>query len=388
MKLAATGTPLGVLRRDVMGRVTRQPLDAETRGDAILLIDAASSPMLRDTAGYAAIVCTTPLPDAYAQALDTPAICQVDTAHLQDGDIVSAGRTGYIRTLYRVGSRHNVVFATEACNSYCLMCSQPPRRVDPLALVADHLRLLSLIRDEPPELGITGGEPTLLKDGLLEIIAACKTRFPNTPLHMLSNGRLFYYDAFARRLAAIGHRDLMVGVPVYSDIDTDHDHIVQSRGAFDQTLQGLQSLGRHGVSVEIRIVVHRLTAERLTDIAAFVYRNLTFAAHVTFMGLEPMGFAVPNLDRLWIDPWDYRHELERATLFLAARGMNVSVYNHQLCTVPPAINSFCRQSISDWKTDYLPECERCAARDRCAGFFSSSTRRRHSAHIAAIAAIP
>jgi hypothetical protein len=97
--------------------------------------------------------------------------------------------------------------------------------------------------------------------------------------------------------------------------------------------------------------------------------------------LEPMGFAVPNLDRLWIDPWDYRHELERATLFLAERGMSVSVYNHQLCTVEPTIRHFCRRSISDWKNDYLPACDDCAVREACAGFFSSSTQRQHSAHI-------
>jgi His-Xaa-Ser system radical SAM maturase HxsC len=388
MKLAVTGSPHGVWSRDIMGRATRQPLDAESRGDAILLVNDDSALEATDTAGYAAIVCATRLPGSWAEDSNTPSICGADTGHLQESDVISISRTGFIRTVYRVGSRYNVVFATDACNSYCLMCSQPPRKVDPRALIADHLRLLSLIPDVPPELGITGGEPTLLKDGLLEIVAACKARFPSTPLHMLSNGRLFYYDAFARRLADLAHPDLMVGVPIYSDTEADHDHIVQARGAFNQTLIGLQNLGRYGVPVEIRIVVHRLTADHLTDIAAFVYRNLTFAAHVTFMGLEPVGFAVPNLDRLWIDPWDYRDELERATLFLAERGMNVSVYNHQLCTVPPAIRPFCRQSISDWKNDYLPACDHCAARSACAGFFYSATQRRYSSHISPIAAVP
>lgn len=261
------------------------------------------------------------------------------------------------------------------------MCSQPPRRVDPRALIGEHLRLLSLIPDVPPELGITGGEPTLLKEGLIEIVAMCKARFPATPLHILSNGRLFYYGSLAQRLAGVGHADLMVGVPVYSDTDIEHDHIVQARGAFDQTMIGLQNLGRHGVPVEVRVVTHRLTADRLFDIANFVYRNLTFAAHVTFMGLEPVGLAIPNADELWMDPWDYRNELERAVLFLAARGMPVSVYNHQLCTVSPAIRGFCRQSISDWKNEFLPVCTDCALRNSCAGFFASSVRLHHSTHI-------
>jgi His-Xaa-Ser system radical SAM maturase HxsC len=387
VKLAATGTPHGVWHHQVMGRVTRRCLEPHDRADAILLSESDPARGPADVAGYAAVVYASRLTDEQITAPDTPAVSGVDTTHVREGDVIAISRTGFMRTLYRVGSRFNVVFATDACNSYCLMCSQPPRRVDPRAMVADHLRLLSLIPDTPPELGITGGEPTLLGDGLLEIVAACKSRFPSTPLHMLSNARLFYYDAFAKRLAGLAHPDLMVGVPIYADVDCDHDYIVQARGAFDQTLIGLQNLGRYGVSVEIRVVVHRLTAEHLTEIAAFVYRNLTFAAHVTFMGLEPIGFALPNFDRLWIDPWEYRQELERAVLFLAERGMNVSVYNHQLCTVEPVVRPFCRPSISDWKNDYLPVCDSCSVRSACSGFFTSSVRRQYSSRIRPVAAL-
>jgi His-Xaa-Ser system radical SAM maturase HxsC len=384
VKLSAVGKPTGFWREPVMGRVTRRSLPAVERPDSILLVEDLETTSAEALADYAALVCSSALSSGWREEIHQPMVSHVDTNHLADGDVVLITRTGYIRTLYRTGSRHNVVFATDACNSYCLMCSQPPRPVDPRALLGQHLRLLSLIPDVPSELGITGGEPTLLKEGLIEIVAACKAKFPTTPLHMLSNGRLFYYGAFARRLAEVGHPDIMVGVPVYSDTDAEHDHVVQARGAFDQTLVGLQNLGRQGVAVEIRVVIHRLTADRLLDIATFVYRNLTFAAHVTFMGLEPMGFAVANLDELWIDPWEYREELERAVLFLSVRGMEVSVYNHQLCTVSPAIHSFCRQSISDWKTEYLPVCAPCTARASCAGFFASSVQRRYSRHIAPV----
>ena len=77
-------------------------------------------------------------------------------------------------------------------------------------------------------------------------------------------------------------------------------------------------------------------------------------------------------------------KLAEATLFLAARGVPVSVYNHQLCTVPEAIWRFCRQSISDWKNEYLPICEPCGVRETCGGFFTSVANRRHSAHIHAL----
>ena len=176
----------------------------------------------------------------------------------------------------------------------------------------------------------------------------------------------------------------MIGIPVYSDLDDRHDRVVQAKGAFDETLIGLQNLGRFGVPVEIRVVIHSLTYERLPELAEFIYRNLTFASHVALMGMEMMGFAISNLDLLWIDPWQYRKQIEKATLFLAARGMNVSVYNHQLCTVPETIWPYCRKSISDWKNEYLLQCATCAVRQDCGGFFSSAVQRRYSEHIAPV----
>jgi His-Xaa-Ser system radical SAM maturase HxsC len=253
--------------------------------------------------------------------------------------------------------------------------------VDDRHRIAGHLRLIELIDPSTAELGITGGEPTLLKDDLLLLIERCRDLLPETALHMLSNGRLFYYGSFARKLAAIAHPDLMIGVPLYSDIDSAHDHVVQSAGAFNQTMVGLQNLGRYGVPVEIRVVIHRLTYERLPRLAEFIYRNLSFASHVTLMGLEMTGFTIPNLKELWIDPVDYGRELVEAVRFLSQHGMRVSVYNHQLCVIPQEIWSYCRKSISDWKNEYLPVCGECGVRSRCGGLFSSALQRGYSAHI-------
>src|SRR5206468_1771074 len=141
----------------------------------------------------------------------------------------------------------------------CLMCSQPPKEVNDSWRVGELLRTIDLMSPATEELGITGGEPTLLGDGLIEVVRRCKEGLPRTGLHILSNGRLFSYGAYARMLAEVEHPDLMIGIPLYSDIDSEHDHVVQCRGAFDETLLGLYNLGRYGMPIEIRIVVHRLT---------------------------------------------------------------------------------------------------------------------------------
>ena len=370
--------------KPVIGRVTSRPVeDPEARGDHVLRITDARD--ANQATGHAGLLTVQPPSPALRPELGDGSTVWIHSLrrldHLADGDVVVLNPNGYVRTLYRIRSHHNAIFATDRCNSWCLMCSQPPRPVNDSDRIHEHLRLIELIDPECRELGITGGEPTLLKDDLLLLIERCRESLPETALHVLSNGRLFYYGSFARKLAAIEHPDLVIGIPLYSAIDDEHDHVVQARGAYDQTIIGLQNLARHHVAVEIRVVVHRLTYQALGELAEFVYRNLPFATHVTFMGLEMMGFAVPNADQLWIDPFDYREELAEAVLYLASTGMTVSIYNHQLCIVPRRLWPYCRQSISDWKNDYLPECRGCAVLERCGGFFTSSLKRRRSAHV-------
>lgn len=382
LPLGVRGQALSGFSRTVLGRITRSPLPAAERGDFVLLFDASNG---YDVAGYAGAMTTERLPGEAAVALretGTPVVHNLPSIdHLEDGDVVALNPGGYVRTLYRLSSPHNALFATDRCNSWCLMCSQPPKARDDSDRIGEHLRLLELMAPGPRELGITGGEPSLFKADLIRIVRRCQELLPDTAVHILSNGRLFYYGSFARDLAAVEHPDLMLGIPLYSDVDSEHDFVVQARGAFHQTMIGFQNLGRFRVPVEVRVVVHRLTYRRLPSLAEFIYRNLPFAAHVALMGLEIMGFSIPNLDELWIDPFDYQEELREATLFLAARGMRVSIYNHQLCVVPRDIWSFCRKSISDWKNEYLPVCRGCEQQDRCGGFFASAVQRRHSLHI-------
>jgi His-Xaa-Ser system radical SAM maturase HxsC len=378
MTLGTHGTLASPLAEAIIGRVTRVPVAEGVRRDHVLVCAAAQAASAQ---GYAAIVCS----ESSAVAASGPLLHSVRVDHLDEGDVVSVDGNGYLRTLYRRNSNHNAIFATDHCNSLCLMCSQPPRDVDETGIVERHLRLVSLISPETKELGISGGEPSLLGDGLIRIIRECKTRLPGTALHILSNGRLFRDECFAKAIAEVRHPDLMIGVPVYSDIDTEHDYVVQSRGAFSETVRGLHNLGRFGVPVEIRVVVHRATHQRLPHLAEFLYRNMTFAAQVALMGLEMTGFTVPNMQSLWIDPADYQQQLREATLFLAARGVPVWIYNHQLCTLPRELWPFSRRSISDWKNEYLAICDGCDVKPECGGFFASALqRKRTSLHIAPI----
>jgi His-Xaa-Ser system radical SAM maturase HxsC len=251
------------------------------------------------------------------------------------------------------------------------MCSQPPRAINDDYLIDEYLLALPLIDRSTPEIGITGGEPTLLGDRFLKLVRAIKSNLPDTALHILTNGRNFSDPGLAATIAAINHPDLMLGIPLYSDVAAIHDFVVQADGAFDETIAGILNLKQRRVRVELRVVIHRYTVERLPKLAYFIARNLQFVDHVALMGLEAMGFGRTNYKTLFVDPIDYQRELLEATLILDQAAIRTSIYNHQLCVVPQAIRRFAVQSISDWKRDYVEACETCVVRSQCGGFFSS-----------------
>lgn len=302
-------------------------------------------------------------------------------SYLADSDIIRVNNEGSVRVLFRASSDHNGILLTEQCNNYCLMCSQPPKRQDDSWIINEVKEMIPMMPRTVRSLGITGGEPTLFGDEFLNILRLCKNWLPETSLHVLSNGRTFADEAFTKKYGAINHPDLMVGIPVYSDDPARHDYVVQAQGAFDETIRGILNLKRHNQKVEIRVVIHKQTYERLPELAEFIARNLLFVDQVALMGLEMTGFTLANLDALWIDPYEYKDLLSEAVGILESYGVNVSVYNHQLCLVNEDVRPHYVKSISDWKNEFAPECSDCAKIDECGGFFSSGIKHGYSKHL-------
>lgn len=292
---------------------------------------------------------------------------------IRPGDVIRIrpGST-QVSILYRRGSQANSLFVTERCNSLCLMCSQPPRDEDDSWRIQELKATIALVDRTEVQLGFTGGEPTLLGGAFADVLLAARHSLPDTHLHVLTNGRLFADAALAKRLVEAGGHQTVWAVPVYADVASQHDAIVDAAGAFEETLAGLYQLALHRARVEIRIVLHAMSIPRLRQLASMIYRRMPFVEHVAFMGLEPMGFARRNRDRLWIDPADYAEVLAEAVHHLAARGMAVSIYNLPYCTLPSDLWRFARQSISDWKNVDDPACARCSLSGTCAGFFASA----------------
>ena len=279
------------------------------------------------------------------------------------------------RVLFRRASKHNSFLVTERCNHYCLMCSQPPRNVKDGWMIDEIASCIDLIDPATESVGFTGGEPLLERDRFLAVLRKMRDRLPQTAVHVLTNGRAFAEDAIATAWAEIRHPNLWAGIPIYAAVDHIHDYVVQAQGAFDETVLGILRMKDKGQRIEVRVVLHAITAPRLKQTCEWFARNLPFVDHIALMGLENTGFALANQESLWIDPLDYADDLARGVHTLREAGVNVSVYNLPLCVLDRSMWDVAVQSISDWKNAYLPMCNECEVRSRCSGFFSTGRMR-------------
>ena len=230
---------------------------------------------------------------------------------------------------------------------------------------------IELVDPQTKSFAFTGGEPLLEWRGFIRLLERCRDALPNTAVHVLTNGRGFANTEVAKAWAAVRHPNLMAGIPIYSAVDHIHNYVVQAHDAFDETVLGILKLKDQGQRVEIRVVLHGITAPRIVETCRWLARNLPFVDHVALMGLENTGFTLANSDLLWIDPVDYQDGLAAAVEALVSANVPVSVYNLPRCVLAKSVWPYAVQSISDWKNGFIDDCAACIEKPRCSGFFTS-----------------
>lgn len=299
-------------------------------------------------------------------------ISLLDFIKLEVEDILFASDNS-LKILFKNCNSDCALLVTEECNNNCLMCSQPPKKkYDSQRSYQINSAVVSLLPSICRTVCLTGGEPTTHFIQLLQLIDNIQAKCPDSMIHILSNGRIFHQKQYAFQLSKRNSGNLLLGIPINSDVFYSHDYITQARDSFNQTLVGLYNLALFSIRIEIRVVISRLNYVRLPNIAEFIYKNFPFVEHVAFMALEYTGNAVNNSSLLQIDPACYQEELHEAIYKLHNWGLNVSIYNIPLCQLNPSLFNFHRKSLSKWKMKFIKECEECILIKECCGLFATS----------------
>lgn len=289
---------------------------------------------------------------------------------LELGDIVlPRPEKNEVMVLYRESDLHHSVFVTNRCNSYCLMCSQPPTQYDDPWLLEEAEQIVRHIKRSPLSLGITGGEPLLLGKSLRRLIDAIVDHHPSTSIDVLTNGRLFSEESVAQEVLHDLNANISWMIPLYGHADFLHDYVVQSHGAFAETLDGLLTLQEYGQPVQLRIVLIKPVLEQLEGLCNFIGRNLPFVREVALMACEPIGFALANREQCNVDIAEWQETLLKAAKALERHRVPYLLMNAPLCGLPQTLWPAARRSISDWKNTYATACEGCAVKSSCSGLF-------------------
>ncbi len=365
--LTLQGIPVNI-KEPFLGKVSFSPVEREKRGQIILVNANLSKKELK---GYAGLIFSSPDVENQIKACEIPVVCNIKAIDsLSEGDVIQVFPNGKINVLYQINSKHNFIFVTSKCDCNCIMCPQPVDENEG-NLTDLNIKLISLISQSTKELALTGGEPTLIGHDLFKLILGCRDLLPSTSLLLLTNGRKFSEFEYTHLFSSLQHPNIMVGIPLYGDNNIEHDAIIGSKGAFNDTIRGILNLASFNNPIEIRTVIHRFTYTKLLRISEFIYRNLTFVKHTAFMGLETIGRAQDHIKTLWVEPEAVISPLKESIRYLRQRDINISIYNIPLCLLPKELWVFARQSISDWKNSFDSECLTCSVKDKCGGIFES-----------------
>lgn len=283
------------------------------------------------------------------------------------GDVVCVDPEKRIaERLIRASSSHNTFLITEQCDQLCVMCSQPPKKRHDDRF--DEYRQAIRLAPEGAVIGLSGGEPTLHKKALFELLLEAKTKRPDVFFHILSNGQHFEADDIEAIRASNGNS--LWGIPLYSHRGATHDAIVSKEGAYDRLMESLAHCLSGGMRIELRTVLLRDNIKDLPGLARLVGQHLGFLTQWSIMQLENIGFAKNRFDTLYVDHGGDFAPIAEAIDIAALFGVEPALFNMARCSVPLPYRSYAASSISDWKRKFAPDCTNCREKDSCSGFFS------------------
>ncbi|MCM2267050.1 MAG: radical SAM protein [Elusimicrobiales bacterium] len=223
--------------------------------------------------------------------------------------------------------------------------------------------------DKKDFVSLTGGEPTIHPD-FFRLLAYFRRRLPGAGITLLSNGRRFADKEFTGRFLKVAAPPFAVAVPVHAPTPALHDKIAGVRGAFGQTLAGLENLlaGAGPLEVQVRLVLHRLNIKKLGPLLSFLLAKFpdTRRYSVTAIHYEIEGMSLANHRRLALRLKESAAALGSA-LPLIKRFHNFRLYHFPRCLVRPELRRLCWVTLPPEDRVYTAKCRGCRARRGCLG---------------------
>ena len=295
---------------------------------------------------------------------------------LGEDSCIEISSSGRIECAFGI-KNDNTLYITDKCNSNCIMCpmAEPVRRNGhntPFEILKE---LVHYMPENMEHITITGGEPFIIGDSLFDLLSMLKHGQKAYSYLLLSNGRVFSNHEYCTKFAESVPESFLVGIPLHGHTAEIHDAISQAPGSFAQTTRGITNLlSTKSTSIEIRIVINRINAPYMTDIARFICKMFPGIDSVKFMGMEMLGNAIVNSEKVWIPYEDAFAQIKPAIDYLVQNSVDVAIYNFPLCFVAPSYWNICAHSITEYKIKYADACTNCKEKSACGGMFTGTDK--------------
>lgn len=257
--------------------------------------------------------------------------------------------------------------ATFKCNQNCLSCILNTRITSTIP-DPSLVQVKNIIDELDPKneiLEIGGGEPTLRRE-LFDVLRYVKETKPDLYVFLVSNGRMFFYEKYVKKLAEISLSRFRIGVAFYGHTPEIHDFITQTRGSFKETVRGVINLLKYNIPVELRFIISRLNYKYLPDFGEFSSKKFNNVERFVLINMKYTGNAFLHKNILFVKISDVvPYATETVDIFWSAN-RDVRLFHFPLCILPEGYRKIA-EGITKEEEElvFAPQCSECKLKSRC-----------------------
>lgn len=264
------------------------------------------------------------------------------------------------------------------CNNKCIMCTNPDEFLPNIGISKkeifkqlNRLRLRSLSQEKQSDFLLTGGEPTI-NPNLFHILSYLRKNHPNSRILLLSNGRMFAYENFTKKILQFDNLDL--ALPIHGFNARSHDSITRTPGSFSDLISGLKNIKSYKKNhqIEIRIILTKATYRNLIKITRFIVKNIPWADRLVYIFMEIEGQAAKNIQTIGLKFSNIKIENLQRIITLARNNYNdVRLYHFPLCVIPRNLWKYAWRTLPKEEVTFLKKCGFCDYKKLCLGIHTN-----------------